>query len=80
MSPPGIMICNVMVYEHAEIPNIHCTNVICFFKFLNDKVMHSILGSGQILNVKERKDKTFAFEIESAWFLKVFYPCVQLLK
>lgn len=80
MSPLGIMIRSVMIYEHVEIPNIHCTKVIFFFNFLNGKAMHSILGSWQILNVKERKDKTFAFETESPCFLKVFYPCVQLLK
>lgn len=74
------MICNVMIYEHVEILNIHRTNAIFFFKFLSDKAMHSILGSWQILNVKGRKDKTFAFEIESPCFLKAFYPCVQLLK
>lgn len=69
-----------MIYEHVEILNIHCANVIFFLNFLNDKAVHSVLGSWQILNVKERKDKTFAFEIDSPCFLKAFYPCVQLLK
>ena len=74
-----MMISNVMIHEYVEISNTYCT-VIYSLIFFNDKATHSIPGSWQSLNVKERKDKTLAFEIKHSCFLKAFYPCVQFLK
>lgn len=74
------MICRFIIYEYVEIPNVCCTTVIFFFSCLHDKAVHSILGSWQILNVEKRKHETFAFEIENSYFLKAFYPYVQLLR
>lgn len=85
MSTLGMMIyyfiiVGIVVVQYVEIPNICCTTLIFFFNFLHGKAMHSILGSWQILNVEKTKHETFAFEIENSYFLKAFYPCVQLLR
>lgn len=42
--------------------------------------MHSILGGWQILNVKERKDETFAFEIENSCFFESVLPTCAIIE
>lgn len=42
--------------------------------------MHSVLGSWQILNVKERKDETFVFEIENSCFFESVLPMCAVIK
>lgn len=42
-----MMIHSIMIYKYVVIPNVHYSSLFFLLVFLNDKAMHSILGTGK---------------------------------